>query len=61
MLVTCPTCELEYDDFDHWTFCPHARFGLSPHVRAMQEHGELRKDSGREGDPHPPRYPRLVR
>jgi hypothetical protein len=52
MIVSCEKCKLEYDDFDHLTYCPHDRFAISKSVREMQERGELRQDSGPEGDPH---------
>lgn len=51
MRVVCDKCGMAYDDFDHWTYCPHDRFGMSPDVAALQAAGKLRKDSGREGDP----------
>jgi hypothetical protein len=52
VITKCNKCEKVYDDFDHLTYCPHERFGISPDVKAMQERGELRQDSGPEGDPH---------
>jgi hypothetical protein len=51
MIVTCAKCNMHYDDFDHWTYCPHERFSPSPDVKAMQARGELRPDSGAEGEP----------
>jgi hypothetical protein len=52
MIVKCDQCNLEYDDFDHITFCPHARFSASEDIRQLQREGKLRQDSGPEGDPH---------
>jgi hypothetical protein len=52
MIIKCEKCNMIYDDFDHLTYCPHERFGISPVVKAMQKRGELRQDSGPEGDPH---------
>lgn len=26
MQTKCPKCQLEYDDAEHWTTCPHERF-----------------------------------
>jgi hypothetical protein len=52
MIVECNQCSKEYDDFDHMTYCPHPRFSASPDVKRMQKRGELRQDSGPEGDPH---------
>jgi hypothetical protein len=52
MIVKCDKCDLEYDDFDHLIYCPHARFSVSPSVRKMQDEGMLRQDSGVEGDQH---------
>lgn len=26
MMRRCEDCQKGYDDFDHWTFCPHERF-----------------------------------
>jgi hypothetical protein len=52
MIVKCDKCQLIYDDFDHLTYCPHKRFGVSPSVKQMQDEGKLRADSGPEGDPH---------
>ena len=51
MMVKCDKCKCTYDDFDHFTYCPHDRFSVSPDVQAMQARGELRSDSGPEGDP----------
>jgi hypothetical protein len=56
MIFKCEKCDKVYDDFDHWTYCPHDRFGMSPDVKAMQDRGELRQDSGPEGDPRFPKY-----
>lgn len=28
MVVTCPTCKMEYDDLDHSTICPHDYFPM---------------------------------
>jgi hypothetical protein len=36
MMVICDQCKLEYDDFDHLTFCPHERFSASPDIRKLQ-------------------------
>lgn len=52
MIVKCDKCNKTYDDFDHRTYCPHDRFSISPSVKEMQDKGELRQDSGPEGDPH---------
>lgn len=52
MIVKCDQCNLEYDDFDHLTYCPHARFSVSEDVKQLQKEGKLRQDSGPEGDPH---------
>lgn len=52
MMVECEKCNKRYDDFDHLTYCPHERFGVSPSVAKMQAEGKLRQDSGPEGDPH---------
>ena len=52
MMVKCDGYKLSYDDFDHLAYCPHERFDASPDVKAMQKRGELRQDSGPEGDPH---------
>ncbi|MGH2906486.1 MAG: hypothetical protein ACRDKI_06915 [Solirubrobacterales bacterium] len=60
MIVQCTECHLEFDDFDHWTFCPHDRFFRTPEVRRLQKRGSLRRDSGPEGDPHPPAPPGFV-
>ena len=28
MNVTCEKCGEEYDDLDHWTYCPHEYFQM---------------------------------
>lgn len=52
MITKCKKCNKQYDDFDHLSYCPHERFAVSQSVREMQARGELRQDSGSEGDPH---------
>jgi hypothetical protein len=51
MMTTCGDCGKTYDDFDHTTICPHARFVKSESVDQLQKEGKLRPDSGPEGDP----------
>ncbi len=51
MITTCVDCGKTYDDFDHLTYCPHVRFGVSESVVQLQREGKLRPDSGPEGDP----------
>lgn len=49
----CEKCNMQYDDYDHWTYCPHDYFPPSPDVQAMMDRGELPPPSGPEGDPRP--------
>lgn len=39
MIVQCPHCNINYDDFDHYTFCPHERFA-SGGVSIAREFGK---------------------
>lgn len=50
----CPNCDFTYDDYDHWTFCPHDSFGASPSVQAMIDSGELPQPTGLAGAPRKP-------
>lgn len=40
MIVTCEKCHKEYNDFDHWTYCPHEYFPESLTLEEIYLHND---------------------